>query len=111
MRDGTEFNPDLIMLWEYQIIDTGEWECFDRQTMYDIEFAHESGELKIKIVPGNEGLKRKGKRGTFLVVIHSRLMVDITTGQNYTVRRRMPQITFTTLEVGALGPGDRASAD
>jgi len=108
-QDGAEFNPDLIIVWEYK--DESDWKSFDRQTMFDIEYAHETGVLKIKIVPANEELMHRGARGTYLVIIHSRLMVDIATGANYEIRRRMPAITYTTLEVGAVGPGDRASSE
>ena len=42
--------------------------------------------------------------------IQKRVMIGIETGKNYHLRRRLPKITYQTLETGAMGPGDRAQA-
>ena len=107
-HDGAAL-PDPIVFWQFKN-PSGVWEQFDRQTMYDIEFAHNSELLKVKVTPENDCLRISPKvKGTYLCIIHSRLMIDINTGQNYELQRSMPKIVYQVLEVGAIGPGDRAT--
>ena len=35
-------------------------------------------------------------------------MINIDTGEKFDIQRSMPKITYQVLEVGAVGPGDRA---
>ena len=44
----------------------------------------------------------------FMVHVHTRIMIEIETGMKYKIRRRMPQVTYFTVETGAVGPGDCA---
>ena len=89
--------------------ETGGWELFDDQTRHNIEAAHNDGLLKVKVSPSNPALLNAGRRGEYLIIVHSRLMVDINTGKNFQIQRSMPKITFQVLEVGAVGPGDQAT--
>lgn len=74
-----------------------------------IEMAHNAGTLKAKIVPKNESLKCKGHCVDHLILVQKRQMIEIASGIPYSIRRRKPDIIYTTLETGALGKGDEAS--
>lgn len=114
-RDGdgvADIPLDLSILWHFRRPDTGEWVPFDQQTMHDMEFAHNAEELKCKVAPDVDFLKiTPTVKGSYLCVIHSRTMINIDTGEKFDIQRSMPKITYQVLEVGAVGPGDRAGGE
>ena len=108
---STEGIEGRIIVWEYYH-EQKQWVFFDRVTMEEIELSHGSGVSKLKILPANEELYQRGTKGTYLVDIEKRLLVSAASdGKKYVVRRKTPFISYTVLEVGVTGIGDKATSE
>jgi hypothetical protein len=109
-------------------------QAFDKPANDAIETAHNAGQLKCRVKPLNANLKttpmvptpimatlhhppalssRLGLKvlGDMLILAQKRHMINLVNGKTWELRRQQPHVVYSTLEVGAFGPGDRAQEE
>ena len=103
---GEEFNPNLTCLWQY-LDESMNWVTLDPESNMKAELYHNMGTKETIITPSNPGLMQNPlRKDEYLVHMHKRMMIRLSDGSNFQLRRRQPYVHYFTMEVGADGAGD-----